>query len=115
MLCIRLLTYNMNPDFKQKHFKTLIDLSRKHNFSVDQVIKMYKSQFHLVEHTIADDSVKPISERRTVKLEGLGSFVFLPYIANKLTEQKRKKDERKIFLESSAQDGDGAQSDKDND
>ena len=109
MLCIRLLTYNMNPDFKQKHFKTLIDLSRKHNFSVDQVIKMYKSQFYLVEHAITDDSVKPISERRTVKLEGLGSFVFLPYIANKLTDLKRQKDERKIFPESSSQDGDGAQ------
>lgn len=105
----------MNSEFKQKHLKTILELSRKHNFSVDQVIKMYKSQFHLVEHTIVEDAVKPISERRSIKLEGLGTFVFLPYIANKLTEQKRKKDERKIFLESSSQDGDGAQSDKDND
>lgn len=99
----------MNSEFKQKHLKTIMELSRKHNFSVDQVIKMYKSQFHLVEHAITDDSVKPIFERRTIKLEGLGSFIFLPYIANKLTDLKRQKDERKIFPESSSQDGDRAQ------
>jgi hypothetical protein len=101
----------MDVEFKQKHLKTILELSRKHNFSVDQVIKMYKSQFQLVEHLISEDSVKPISERRTVKLQGLGSFKFLPYLAHKLTEQKRQKDERKIFSESSSQDGDGAKSD----
>jgi hypothetical protein len=101
----------MDLEFKQKHLKTILELARKHNFSADQIIKMYKSQFQLVEKTISDDSNKPIDERRTIKLQGLGSFKFLPYLAHKLTEQKRQKDERKIFFESSSQDGDGAKSD----
>lgn len=98
-------------EFKQRHMKVLLELSRKHGYSVEQIIKMYRSQFQVVEKQIAEDSVKPIDQRQSIKLRGLGTFKYNPYIAEKITEQKRLKDEREIFFKAAPEDGDGTQSD----
>lgn len=98
-------------DFQTKYQKEVRALAIKHNISDKEVIKIYFEQFKLIKKVISLDSKKDIEERRTVKVLGLGKFEFNPFAAKKLTEIKKKNDERKISpSQSSPENGDRDQS-----
>ena len=96
-------------NFKHKFSKEIWQLSVKHNITPDKVVDIYFDQFNFIAKSIRNN------EKTTIKLKGLGKFVYNEKLAMKLTELKQKKNDREILLKSSTQDGDGAEFNQDND
>lgn len=84
--------------FKQKYNKDIRRLALKHNLSIEKVVDIYYTQFELVVKSIRDN--KEVS----LKLRGFGTFVYNKYIAEKLTKQKKEKDEREILHKTTSED-----------
>lgn len=91
-------------DFKQKFSKEIWQLAVKHSITPDKVVDIYFDQFNFVARSIRND------EKNTIKLKGLGKFVYNERLAIKLTDLKQKKNEREILSKSSPEDGDRTQS-----
>lgn len=96
-------------NFKHKFSKEIWQLSVKHNITPDKVVDIYFDQFNFVAKSIRND------EKTTIKLKGLGKFVYNEKLATKLTELKQKKNEREILSKTSPKDGDGIELSKNND
>ena len=92
-------------NFKHKFSKEIWQLSVKHNITFDKVVDIYFDQFSFVAKSIRNN------EKTTIKLKGLGKFVYNERLAMKLTELKQLKNEREILSESSPEDGDGIKPD----
>jgi hypothetical protein len=99
----------LKANFKHKFNKELWDLGKKHNLTADKILDIYFDQFNFIAKSIRQD------EKTSIKLKGLGKFVYNEKLVIKLTELKQLKNEREILFKSSTQDGDGAESNQDND
>jgi hypothetical protein len=71
-------------DFKSE----IIKLARKFNLEPSQIKAIYSHQFKLIANKIRKDFEKPIDERQSIRVQGLGTFNFNPYIAKKINEYK---------------------------
>lgn len=96
-------------NFKQKFSKEIWQLAVKHNITPDKVVDIYFDQFNFVVKSIRNN------EKSTIKLKGLGKFVYNERQALKLAELKQKKNEREILSKTSPKDGDGIEPGKGND
>jgi len=96
-------------DFKQKFSKEIWQLAVKHNITPDKVVDIYFDQFNFVVKSIRNN------EKSTIKLKGLGKFVYNERQALKLAELKQKRNEREIFFKTVTEDGYGIEPGKDND
>lgn len=96
-------------NFKQKFSKEIWQLAVKHNITPDKVVDIYFDQFNFVVKSIRNN------EKSTIKLKGLGKFVYNERQALKLAELKQKRNEREIFSKTVTEDGYGIEPGKDND
>lgn len=96
-------------NFKQKFSKEIWQLAVKHNITPDKVVDIYFDQFNFIVKSIKNN------EQSTIKIKGLGKFVYNERQAMKLAELKQKKNEREILSKTSPKDGDGIEPGKDND
>ncbi len=100
-------------DLKQLNSE-FVRLARKHDLTVAQIKLIYNHQFKLIMNKIHEDFEKPIEERDNIKMRGLGTLRFNPYLAKRITEKKQN-NESKILFKSSPEDGDRIESDQNND
>jgi hypothetical protein len=91
---------------EMKQFESeFVKLARKHNLTVAQVKKIYSHQFKLIMDAVRQDYNKPIEQRRSIKVRGLGTFEFNPYLAQKLEQLKKEKnDTDEIHAETNPED-----------
>jgi nucleoid DNA-binding protein len=95
-------------DLKQLNSE-FVKLARKHELTVSQIKLIYNHQFKLIMNKIHEDFEKPINERDSIKLRGLGTLKFNPYLAKRITEKKDNY-EQKILFKGSSENGNGAES-----
>ena len=72
----------------------ILALALEHDLTQSQVQDIFNSQFKFVCKVMAEDSIKDPSERRSVKIKGIGTFKFNKRKAekvNKLNDEYRKK------------------------
>jgi nucleoid DNA-binding protein len=71
----------------------IIALALEHDLTQSQVQDIFNSQFKFTAKVMAEDSIKDVSERRSVKIKGIGTFKFNKRQANKVNElhEYRKK------------------------
>ena len=90
----------MNDFLKPK----IKELALKYGLTQSEVIDVFYSQFKYVADVISKDSDKDFSERRSIKIRGLGTFQYNEKKAKKLTHIKKEKNERENMVETSSQD-----------
>ena len=95
--------------FKQKFDKEIKQLAIKHKISIDKVVDIYYNQFEFAAKSVRNN------EKSNIKLKGFGTFVYNSYFADKLTELKEKKNERKILSQTTSEDGNGTELNQNND
>ena len=77
--------------------KEILELAAKYNLTQNQIIRMYKFQWKMVRMKMKYDfKTQPLLQRSSIKLKGFGTFHFLPYIANLITERRIAKYERLV-------------------
>jgi undecaprenyl pyrophosphate synthase len=102
-------------DLKMLH-SDFVRLARKHDLTIAQVKLIYSYQFKLIMNKIHEDFEKPIEERDDIKMRGLGTLKFNPYLAKRITEKKQEKYEREILrVKKASEDGDRTQPNQNND
>jgi len=72
----------------------ILALALEHDLTQSQVQDIFNSQFKFVCKVMVEDSIKDPSERRSVKIKGIGTFKFNKRKAekvNKLNDEYRKK------------------------
>ena len=87
--------------------KEILELMYKHKLTQTQVMDIYKAQWKYVKEQMKHDFKKePIENRKSIKLKGIGTFVFNPYVAMKLTLKKIERYEKQVLSEEIATYGD---------
>jgi hypothetical protein len=90
--------------------KEILELMRKHNLTQTQVLTIYKAQWKFVKEQMKHDfKYETVENRKSIKLKGLGTFVFSPYMATLLTKRKIEKYEKQVLSEEIATYGDRTQ------
>jgi hypothetical protein len=59
--------------FLKRH---IIELALKHKLTQQEIIGMFFSQFEHAANVMKEDSVKPLDERRSIKIKHIGEFKF---------------------------------------
>lgn len=90
-------------NFKQKFSKEIWQLAVKHNITPDKVVDIYFNQFNFIAKSIKNN------EQSTIKIKGLGKFVYNEKQVIKLAELNKEKNESKILPKESPKDGDRAE------
>lgn len=94
----------MNDFLKPK----IKELAKEHNLTQSQIIDIFYSQFRYVSKTMCGDQKKDFTERRSIKIKGIGTFDYKIKKAEIITKIKKEYDARKNLAQSSPEDGEGA-------
>lgn len=69
----------------------IIELALKHKLTQQEVIGIFSSQFEHVANVMKEDSVKPLDDRRSIKIKHIGEFKFNKRKVEKIEKLKHGK------------------------
>jgi len=82
------------PDFSQLYKDEISKLAKKYKTTNTEIVNIYYTQFKLIQDQMRRDYKIPFEERASIKVIGLGTFVFYPKIAKRIQKEYGKEQER---------------------
>ena len=97
----------IKADFAQLYKTEISIIAKKHNLTSNEVIKIYYLQFKLIQDQMRKDYKLPFEQRSSIKVLGLGTFVYYPKLAKHIQKEYGKEYRKKISrIEKTPEDGD---------
>jgi hypothetical protein len=90
--------------FSQLYKNEISTVAKKHKLTNAEVVKIYYTQFKLIQDQMRKDYKLPFEDRSTIKVTGLGTFIYYPKIAKHI-QKTYESDLSQI--KTSPKDGDG--------
>jgi len=97
----------IKADFAQLYKNEISIIAKKYKITNAEVIVIYYTQFKLIQDQMRKDYKIPFEDRSTIKVTGLGTFIYYPKLAKHIQKEYGKEYEKKIpRIEKTPEDGD---------